>query len=63
MTESKIEMNLHSELAEMQARAQFLTTEQQKSILYGFALGLAAGSALPPVTIQTNDKPRKEEAQ
>ncbi len=50
-------------LANEQAKLQARITEQKKSILYGFALGLAAGSALPPVTIQPNDKPRKEEAQ
>lgn len=49
-------------LVNEQAKLQARITEQQKSILYGFALGLAAGGTLPSVEAQPNDKPRKEEA-
>lgn len=50
-------------LVNEQAKLQVRITEQQKSILYGFALGLAAGGTFASVEAQPKDKPRKEEAQ
>lgn len=49
-------------LANEQAKLQARITEQQKSILYGFALGLAAGDTFPSVDAQLKGEPRKEEA-
>ncbi len=49
-------------LVNEQAKLQARITEQQKSILYGFALGLAAGDTFPSVDAQLKGEPRKEEA-